>query len=397
MADGALSDLRVLDFTHYIVGPYGTKLLADYGADVIKIERPGTGDPARSLGPFPDDKPDIEKSGLFFYLNTNKRSVALDLKSAAGREAALALARDADVVVESFRPGVMASLGLGYDDLRAVNPDVLLVSVSNFGQDGPCRDWRATPLVLFGMGGEMYSLGQPDRPPINQYPMATLVQSGAAVALAALAGVTNARETGEPDWADVSIFETQLGSQDRRIPSLVAYTFSGLVSQRVGNQSLGYPVGVYPCADGYVELTGAAHWDHVVHMLGDPPALLDPKWKRPDAPISVELKTEFEEILYPWLLERTKLEVWRAAQEARVLCGPLFTIEDLFNDENFRERGLWTEVAHPVLGTVQMPGRPFLMDDGWWLRRPAPLLGEHTGDVMAEAGWDRARIAEVVR
>ena len=129
---GALSDLRVLDFTHYIAGPYATKLLADYGADVLKVERPGIGDGARRIGPFPDDAPHPEKSGTFLHLNTNKRSVTLNLKSAQAQDIVRQLVRNADVVVESFRPGQMDAFGLGYETLRSINPQIVMTSISNF-------------------------------------------------------------------------------------------------------------------------------------------------------------------------------------------------------------------------------------------------------------------------
>ena len=157
-----LSDVRVLDLTHGISGPYCTKLLADFGADVIKVERPG-GDYARTLGPFPDDIPHPEKSGLFLFLNTNKRGIVLDLKTPDGVEMLKKLVRDADILVENFRPGVMSSLGLGYETLSAINPNLVMTSISNFGQTGPYRDFLATELTLFAMGGAMNRTGLQDR------------------------------------------------------------------------------------------------------------------------------------------------------------------------------------------------------------------------------------------
>ncbi len=158
-----LSDIRIVDLTHGIAGPYGTKLLAEFGADVVKVERPDVGDYARTMGPFPQDVPDPEKSGLFLFLNTSKKGVTLDLKSAAGKAALLELVRDADLVVESFTPGVMDRLGIGYQALRAVNPNIVLTSVTNYGQTGPYREYKASELTLFGMGGRMYASGLPER------------------------------------------------------------------------------------------------------------------------------------------------------------------------------------------------------------------------------------------
>src|ERR1043166_8982434 len=165
MSPQALDYVLVLDLTHYIAGPYCTKLLADYGARVIKIERPDGGDPCRQLGPFPNDAPHPEKSGLFLHLNTNKESVTLNLKLLRGRQLFMRLAAKADVVVENFHPHVMPDLGLDYPHLRPVNTRLLMTSLSNFGQTGPYRDWRAQDLGIYAMGGAMHLTGLPERRP----------------------------------------------------------------------------------------------------------------------------------------------------------------------------------------------------------------------------------------
>ena len=167
MPDLALEDVKVLDLTHHVAGPYCTKLLADYGADVIKVERPGLGDSARSMGPFPGDAPHRERSGIFLHLNTNKRGITLDLKSRAGAKVVKELAREVDILVESFRPGTMERYGLGYETLRVVNPGLVMTSISNFGQTGPYRDYRSAEIMVYGMGGEMYSTGLDEREPVK--------------------------------------------------------------------------------------------------------------------------------------------------------------------------------------------------------------------------------------
>ena len=222
MPDMALSDITVLDFTHQISGPYCAKLLADYGAEVIKIERPGSGDPARAIGPFPKDVPHPEKSGTFLHLNTNKRSITLDLTNDRGRQIALKLAQRADIVVESFRPGVMAGFGLDYQTLNSTNPALVITSISNFGQTGPYRDWRASELILYGMGGELYTTGLDYREPVKMGANVGLYQAGTVAAYATLSASLSARETGTGEHVDVSIMETQAGSIDRRMSMLLA-------------------------------------------------------------------------------------------------------------------------------------------------------------------------------
>jgi len=168
MINQPLSGVKVLDLSWYISGPYCTKLLADYGADVLKVEMPGEGDPARKLGPFFKDDPHPEKSGLFLYLNTNKKGITLNLKSSWGNDVIKELVKDVDILVESFSPDVMERLGLSYEDLEKINPRLLFTSISNFGQFGPYRDYKASELIIYGMGGAMNESGLPDREPLKK-------------------------------------------------------------------------------------------------------------------------------------------------------------------------------------------------------------------------------------
>ncbi len=397
MAEGALSDVKVLDFTHMIAGPYCTKLMADYGADVIKVERPDGGDGTRRLGPFPGDEPHHERSGLFLHLNTNKRGVSLDLKTSDGNRIARRMAADTDVVVESFRPGVMASLGLDYATLSADNPALVYTSISNFGQTGPYRDFNASEIVLYGMGGEMYSSGLEDREPIKLGGTMVQYQAGAAAAVATMGALFAAQASGQGQHVDVSIMETQVGSIDRRMSTLIAYQYTGEISKRIPFGVMGYPIGVYPCADGYVELTGGiVYFDRVIEMLGRPAMFDDPKWHAPEAQTDPDLREEFDEFFIPWCLERTKYEIWCAAQDARVLSGPINTMEDLAGDPNFNERGAFAEFDHPSAGRLAYPGRPFVMErTPWAARMAAPLLGQHNADVFGELGYDRAALVRL--
>ena len=202
-----LSDFRVLDLTHGIAGPYCTKLLADFGADVIKIERPGAGDFARSLGPFPGDVPHPEKSGLFLHLNTDKRSVVLDLKTPQGVQVVKDLVREADLVVESFSPGVMERLGLSYEVLSTINPNLIMTHISNFGQTGPYRDYLASELTHSAMGTAMHRRGLPDRYPLMLTSNHVQYQAGNVAAMATLfAWYTREHRDREGQEVDISIW-----------------------------------------------------------------------------------------------------------------------------------------------------------------------------------------------
>lgn len=394
--DGALSHIRILDFTHYIAGPYATKLMADYGADVVKIERPDGGDPARRMSPFPDDIPHPEKSGMFLHLNANKRSVALNLKDPQARGVILRLAKDADAVVESFRPGQMARFGLDYPTLRAVNPNLVMTSISNFGQTGPYRDFRISDLIIYGMGGEMYSTGLEDREPLKMGENLTLYQAGAIAATATMGALF--ADVGQ--HVDISLMETQIGSIDRRMSMLLAYQYNGEISKRSADATAGgYPNGVYICLDGYVQIAGGRNYfERVVAMMGAPEALLEERWHTPEAQYDPEMEDEFNAYFIPWCLERTKQEVWHLAQAAHVLSSPINTTQDLVNDATFQQRGAFAEIDHPAAGTLLYPGRPFVMSESpWRVRRPAPLLGQHTAEILAELGYAPAQIAQMRR
>jgi crotonobetainyl-CoA:carnitine CoA-transferase CaiB-like acyl-CoA transferase len=393
---GPLDGLTILDLTQYITGPYATKLLADFGADVVKIEPPD-GDGTRRLGPFKGGEAHPERSGTFFYFNTNKRSVVLDLKKAESKEVLGRLIDRADAVVESFRPGVIDELGIGWDFIHARKPSLPLISISNYGQDGPYRDYKGSDLVLYAYAGEMYSMGVADREPVKMYGTAALVESGAAAATAILATLLVGVEQVVGQRVDFSIADSQFTGVDRRHATVIAYQFSGRKSVRAAAGAQGMANGVYPCQDGYIEFAIAGlRLDRLSDMLGNPEWLQDPKWYEPGASLKPELVEEFNGYFYAWLFERTKREVFAEARRAKVLCGPLYTVAEMYEDEHFRDRGFWQTVEHPELGTFDIPGRPIILPEcPWELRRPAPLLGEHTREVLAELGYEEQEIDEM--
>ena len=381
-----LDDVRVLDLTHTSAGPFCTRILADYGADVIKIERPG-GDPARRLPPFPGDQPHPERSGTYLFLNTSKRSVVLDLKTDEGRETVLRLAAGADAVVENFKPGTIDRLGLGYEALREVNPRIVLTSISNFGQDGPYRDYQATDLTLFGMGGAMYAQGDVDHEPLKTAGRITSYHGGYVGALATAVALRSAADRGEGEHVDVSIFEAATHSIDLRLGRLLGFQYSGRVAPRAGRVSQ-VGTGVFPCSDGFFLMTGGpAYMPRILPMVGREDLLEHPDWSTPAALSAPERIEEFIPIVLPWMIERTRAEVRDACQEFGVLGGPLNTITDTFEDPNFTHRDFYQTIDHPEAGEQTYPGfHARLHREGEPMppRRRAPLLGEHTEEVLAE-------------
>jgi crotonobetainyl-CoA:carnitine CoA-transferase CaiB-like acyl-CoA transferase len=390
----ALEGLTVLDFTSHIAGPYATKLMADLGARVIKVEKPG-GDVARGLGPWLHDTPGPDSSGTFQFLNTNKLGVVVDLSAEGGRGLLPRLVKNADLVVIGFSPSQEERLGVDYASLSAMAPDVPVVSVTNFGHSGPYRDYRMSDTTLFAMGGEMYSHGLAEREPLKLGGTAALLQAGAMVALGAM-GAVHAREAhGVGQHVEVALFDAQINNCDRRTASILAYRFSGRVQERAAGASAGIAGGIYPVADGYVEVTasGGNYWQRFVEMIDDE-ALRDPKWSLPQTAMNPAAKEEADGIIYPWMLTRTREEVWREARRSHAMVAPLFTGLDISSDAVFRERGLWVEAHHTTLGTFPMLGRPYVFEKTpWELRRPAPRLGEHTDAILAGMGLSNGEIA----
>jgi crotonobetainyl-CoA:carnitine CoA-transferase CaiB-like acyl-CoA transferase len=396
-----LDDVRVLDLTHYTIGPFCTRVLADYGADVVKIERPG-GDPARLLPPFPKDEPHPERSGTFLALNTGKRSVVLDLKHEEGRRLFLQLVAQAQIVVENFAPGTLDRLGVGYEVLRAVNPRLVLTSISNFGQDGPYRDWEGTDLTLYGMGGPMIAQGMPDREPVKTGGRAPGYQVGYAAALASAVGLLGAERRGSGEHLDVSAFEVLAHSIDSRLGRIVGYQHNGRLAGRTGG-GLGVGSGTYPCLDGFVLITSGAPRLHLtIRMIERPDLLEQPEWATIEARAHPDRVPEFDAYLLPWTLEHTREEIRAACQRFGVLGGPLNTTADLLEDPNFVARGFFQTIDHPETGPLTYPGfQARIHTDPMPERRRAPLLGEHTVEVLRDelgvstTEWHRLQAAGV--
>ncbi len=394
----SLSGVRIVDLTHHIMGPVSTRLLADQGADVIKVERTGTGDPARHMGPFLNDSPSPEASGLFYHLNTNKRSITLDLKSRAGRRVLLALAGQAHILVESFSPRVMPSLGLGFGDLHVVNPSLLVTSISNFGQHGPYRDYKSSEIVSYAMAGPMYATGMPDREPMKLGENVIQYHAGASAATATALAFYGVEARGVGDHLDISLFRAQASSQDRRTTMLVAYQYTGEVNERrlAGSTPAS---GVRPVSDGYICMgAGMERLPLAIRLIGHPELLEDPRFKDSRSRAMPGRSDEFDEYLLPWLLERSKQEAFTELQGARIPAGPLYDTADLLKDPHLQVRDVWTEVEQPA-GTLAQTGRPFIMSaTPWRTKRPAPKLGQHNDEVLrGMLGFSRNELAALRR
>jgi len=389
MVEKALADVKVLDLTRYLAGPYCTKLLADRGAEVVKIERPGAGDPARNLGPFPGDEPHLEKSGLSFYLNTNKKSVTLDFQSPEGLRTLKELAWEADVVVESFSPGTMTRLGLDYHVLAKENPRLVMTSISNFGATGPYRDYQASHLVLCALSGWLYSTGEPDREPLQVGGWISHYIAGLHAAFGTMAALHWARETGEGQWVDVSAHEAMISTG--RSFQLLWQSYGGRYRKREGNVLVAGTGLICPCNDGYiaVNLLHQEHWELFTRFM-ERPELEDPKFLTPL--LRREHILELTDLVLPMFRNREHDEVFHSGQAWRIPFGLVPSAAEVLESEQYKARDFLVEVEHPFMGRVTVPGAPCVMSDSpWGIQTAAPLLGEQNDEILGAAKLSRGK------
>jgi crotonobetainyl-CoA:carnitine CoA-transferase CaiB-like acyl-CoA transferase len=378
---GFLQELKVLDLTHHVAGPYATRLMAGQGAEVIKVERVDGGDPSRRIGPFSGGAPHREKSALFLYLNTGKKSVTLDLKSSTGRSMVRDLVRWADVVVENFHPRVLPSLELDYDRLSGINPGLVMTSISNFGQTGPYRDYRAREINLYAFGGLQHITGEPDGEPLQM--AARLAQYGAGqnAFVGTLAALWHRDSAGEGQRVDVAISE-YLATILENALSMFSYTGSSF--GRTGNRGYGRAAwGPYPCKDGYVGvIAGPDHnWPAMAELMGVP-ELAHPRFG--DRNGRAAHADELDALMQPWLSRHGKREIFERAQALGLAFAYVATPEDILEWEHLQQRGFFTEVHHPEAGTFRYPTSPFQTDAMVWDLSPAPILGQHNRDVYCD-------------
>ncbi len=409
----AFDDVRVLDLTGEM-GAYCTKLLADLGADVIRVEPPA-GDAIRSRGPFVRDVPATESSLLHLYFNTSKRGITLNLESVDGRALFKRLVERADIIVESFAPGYLGSLGLGYDDLTKVKPDVILTSITGFGQTGPHAEYVSSDIVGVAMSGSMTLAGFADLPPYRPYASQGYLCASMEGAIGTLMALTYRDLQGEGQWVDVSMQESLSMCQET---AMQTWDFQKL-NRRRGGAGLRIGIsGLNECEDGYVFTmigiggAGAPISDFVKWM--------DEEGKAGDL-IETGVMSQFEAaaslprgtpgqmerlvamrenilkvgaLATDFLMSHTKQELYEEGQARGFLMGPANTPKDLVESRQLNARNWFVELPHPELGlTVKMPGVPYrLMDSPARLRRRAPLLGEDNVEVYAELGLSKTEL-----
>ena len=354
----ALQGIRVLDLSRYVAGAYCAKLLAAFGAEVVKVEPPGTGDPARAMGPFLHDRPNPETSALFLYLNTGKQGLTLNLKHPQGRDILKALVRDTDVLVENFTPRVMPALGLDYATLSAVNPRLIMVSISSFGQSGPYRDCKANDMISYALGGYMYLNGHPQRQPLSGGGHQPAYQGGLHGYSGAMAALMSREQSGQGQHVDISIQECMTSIYQFTINR---YVYVGRIQKRLGNRyQRAHPITIYLCKDGLISLA----------LTGLTELLDDARLATPFA--CSEHAASFDECLAPWLQAHGKHDIVHRCQENRI---PAAFVNDV--------------------AEVMDAGFPFHMTATPPVLQRACLLGEHAQDILtARLGCSDAQLAD---
>ena len=363
----ALDGVNVVDLSESVGGAYCTKLLADLGATVLLVERLGVGHPLRHTGPYAGD-PDTDSSGLFVYYGANKHGMVCDLDSEDGRERIRQLVADADIVVEGFPPGYMDSIGLGYADLRGLNPALVMASVTHFGQTGPYRHWKSDEIVDYAMGAYMYFGGHADRAPLMMNNNQPMLHAGSQAAIGSLAALWWARKTGQGQHVDVSSVEAMLSAHAWTSTS---WTHEGVVMRRSAPDCI-------PCKDGWVWFF-LFRRDPTFFILIDRPELMDD-------PRFVERQGWFDnrdqivELLTEWCAGRTKDEIFRAGQELRVPVTPVNDAADLTTSPQLEARQWFRTVLHPTAGTTVLPGFPYdFQETPASIRRHAPIMDQDSG------------------
>ena len=363
----ALDGVNVLDLSDSIGGAYCTKLLADLGADVVLVERPGSGHSLRRTGPFAAGS-DPDSSGMFLYYGANKRSVVCDLRTEAGRGRVRGLAANTDILVESFDPGYLDSVGLGFESLSAVNEALVFTSVTHFGQSGPNRHWKSDEITDFAMGGYMYFCGHAEREPLMMNNNQPMLHAGVQSAIASLAALRWARMTGEGQHVDVSSVEAMLSAHAWTSTS---WTHEGVVLRRTAPDCI-------PCKDGWVWFF-PFRWDPTFFVLIDRPELIEHE-DFADRQSWADNRDRLVALLTEWCADRTKDEIFRAGQELRVPVTPVNDAADLLGSSQLQHREWFQEIDHPIAGRVFMPGFPYVFaKTPARIRRPAPRLDADAG------------------
>ncbi len=383
MSRGALEDIRVVELGQMVSAPYCARLFADYGAEVVKVEPP-EGDIARRWGPFPADEPHPERSGLFEYLNTNKSGVVLDVDREEGREQFLHLLETADVLIENQPPNLARQRRLDYVNLGATFEDLVVISITTFGQTGPYAEWNGYDLNAFHLSGASSRYcGRPGEAPLEHGTFSADFYAAVTAAAWGLAATLGRRVVGGGQHVDVSCAEaiaaTFVGGQ-----TIGGCAQNGVFDKRTGvGMGLSAPAAILPCKDGYVWMLvlETGQWRSLVRAMGNP------EWAMLDMFDDLQVRGQNKDLIYPlvqeWTMQHGKFEIMERCQAEGAPVTAIFTVEEAAEHPHLHERGYFVEVEHPELGALPHLGAPFKLPAcPGGPRRPAPLLGQHDAQLL---------------
>ena len=374
----ALDNIKILDLTRVLAGPYATMILADMGADVIKIEMPETGDDSRGYGPYINNE-----SAYFMSINRNKRSMTLNLKSEKGKEIFIEMVKDMDVIVENYRPGTMEKLGLGYDYLSTINPKLIYAAASGYGHTGPYSKRAAYDAVVQAMGGIMSITGEKDGKPTRVGSSIGDISAGMFTAIGILAALESRHSTGFGQKVDVAMLDCQVAMLENAI---ARYYVNGEVPRPYGNRHTSIvPFETFETSDGEIMVAAGNNnlWAKLCECLGIPELIDDERFK--DNSLRNKNYDELRPLLTPPFKAKS-IKEWQACLDILgIPNGPINSIDMVVNDPQIIAREMIVEVEHPVAGNFKMPGIPIkLSDTPGRIRTPAPVLGQHSAEILKE-------------
>lgn len=402
MEESALDGVKVLELSSFVAGPFCTKLLADMGADVIKVEPPEGGDESRRRAPFYQDEPGADTGLLYIYLNSNKRGVTLDVGTAKGREILLDLVKRVDLLVEDLPRSASEGLGLDPSSLHEQNPRLVIISITPFGRSGPYVDYKAHYLNTYHAGGDGYMLpgGRladqlfPEREPIKAGGYLGEYQAGLSGAVAAMAALMGRLMDGRGRHIDLSKQETLI---NLNAADFCQYPNRGYMEGRRGRHLPHYIGGLYRCKDGFWQLLlpSQRQWDAMVSVMGEPSWAMDERYATQES--RVAHREEIDERIEGWAMGHTREEIYHGLQQQGCAAGPVYSLEEVLQDPQMEYRNYFVETEHPRIGKVKVPSAAYKLScSPWAIRRPAPSLGEHNVEIYGGLlGYDGGELARL--
>jgi len=397
----ALSGIKVIELAGYISGPYCGLLLGGLGADVVKIEEPILGDLARRNGPFPDHRPHPDHSGLFVYLNRNKRGVTLDIKTETGQQIFLNLLKEADVLIEDLPPKSAQDLRLDYPNLKDVNSQLIVVSITPFGQTGPYRDFKAYAINASAIGGMSSIVGEPKREPLTPPLSLGHFQTGIIAANATLFALMARKKIGKGQQIDISEVESWAIFHTGNVVS--SFVYSGRKRTRTGHRTPSpYPYTILPCKNGYLSMIAlrGSEWKRFLEIVGEGTV---PEWYSSDERFQDRLKAGqqyaelLDNLLAPWLMSHTKEEIFSRCRAEHVPFTPVRSMEEVANCGHLNSRRYFEEIDHAGTNKFKCPGPPVRFSESPWdFNKPAPSLSEHNVEIYHERlGYSKKELARL--